>query len=220
MHNLRVTDTKRVPAGLTPERLGFFTDAVFAIAMTLLVIEIPRPENEAEFAVGDGVTKAEAAGNLLRFLSEQSGSFIAYLVAFYVLWNLWRSHHRLFDSIDTASHRLVMTHFPYLLLIGYLPYATTTFGHHSDNPAAAVLFTLVVGALQAVRSALQTQAYAGGLLRSEVDAQKFRRTARSSWLVAGWWGLSLALAWWTPWIILAWAATPVLFSLLDRRTRD
>ncbi len=47
---------ERKPPGQTPERVSFFTDAIFAIAMTLLVIEIPRPE-EMKFSVGHGVSK-------------------------------------------------------------------------------------------------------------------------------------------------------------------
>jgi uncharacterized membrane protein len=67
--------------GHTAERVGFFTDAVFAIAMTLLVIEIPRP-GAADFEVGDGVTKGQAAGKLWHFLVDQRSDFYAYALAF------------------------------------------------------------------------------------------------------------------------------------------
>ena len=76
--------TDRIPDGLTAERVGFFTDAVFAIAMTLLVIEIPRPP-DGEFGVGDVVGKARAAADLGHSLVEQTGSFVAYVLAFYLL---------------------------------------------------------------------------------------------------------------------------------------
>ena len=64
-----------MPGGTT-ERFGFFTDAVFAIAMTLLVIEIPRPQ-EAAFEAGGGVTKAEAVTRLWHYLVAQHNAYYA-----------------------------------------------------------------------------------------------------------------------------------------------
>jgi uncharacterized membrane protein len=75
---------ERKPPGQTPERVSFFTDAIFAIAMTLLVIEIPRPE-EMKFSVGHGVSKAKAFDNLAHFLGGQWDAFYAYFLTFLIL---------------------------------------------------------------------------------------------------------------------------------------
>jgi uncharacterized membrane protein len=207
----------RPPAGLTPERVGFFTDAVFAIAMTLLVIDIPKPEGEPEFSVGDGVSKAEAAGNLLHYLADQTNSFLAYLLAFWVLWITWRGHHTLFDRIGRLSYRLVGWHFPLLLLIGFLPYPTTVFGHHTDNPAAAGLYALSVAALLICRSGAQTQAERDNLLLPHVIRADFHRTTRASWIVALYWLATATLVWFTPWTSLLWFAAPIVGRIANGR---
>ena len=207
---------ERIPAGLTLERAGYFTDAVFAIAMTLLVIEIPRPEDEPEFAVADGVGKAEASRNLIHFLYEQTGSFIAYVLAFFMLWIVWRQHHTLFDRIRRLSPGLVGWHFPLLLLIGFLPYGTTVYGHHTHNPAAAVLYALSDGGLLTCRSAVQSRAFRDGLLRDDVDVALFRWDARISWIVTVYWLATIVLCWWTPWVVIAWFATPVLAWVINQ----
>jgi uncharacterized membrane protein len=211
-----VTDDQRIAPGLTTERVGFFTDAVFAIAMTLLVIEIPRPEGE-EFEVGDGISKAEAAGNLLHFFGGEIGSLVAYLLAFLMLWITWRQHHQLFDRIGRLSPRMVTWHFPFLLLIGFLPFPTTIFGNHTSNPTAALLFTAAVAALRIAWSGLQSQALRDSVLRSHVNVAEVRASARTAWVVSFYWVATAVLAWWTPWIIVAWSFSPILGEILRNR---
>jgi uncharacterized membrane protein len=198
--------------GHTPERVGFFTDAIFAIAMTLLVIEIPRPD-EADFEVGNGVTKAQAVARLWHYLVAQHSAYYAYLLAFFMIWIVWRQHHALFDQIRRLSPAMIGLHFPLLLLAAFLPYATTVMGHYPDNPLAALLLGLVVGALLAARSALQSRAARDGVLRPEVDLRRYQADAAVSWIVTAYWAATLLLVWWTPWVEIPWFLTPAVGAI-------
>ena len=208
---------KPIPPGLTPERAGFFTDAVFAIAMTLLVIEIPRPEGTEEFDVSDGLDKAGAAGNLLHFLGGEIGSFVAYLLAFQILWGLWRQHHELIDQIRLLSPAMIGWHYPFLLLVGFLPFPTTVYGNHTSNPVAALLFTCTVGALMVCRTAMRARVLKDDLLLKEIPAATVRARQRTGWIISWYWLATAVLAWWTPWIIIAWTVSPFLSGFLHRR---
>ena len=195
--------------GSTAERFGFFTDAVFAIAMTLLAIEIPRPQ-ETDLDVGAGVTKAEAVTRLWHYLVAQHNAYYAYLLAFFMLWIVWRQHHALFDQIGRVSPAMIGLHFPLLLVAAFLPYATTVMGHYPGNPLAALLLGLVVGTLLAVRSALQSRAASDGVLQPRVDLRRYQADAAVSWIVTGYWAGTLLLVWWTPWVEIPWFLTPAI----------
>ncbi|WP_214410113.1 TMEM175 family protein [Sphaerisporangium fuscum] len=215
-----MTHEAPVPAGFTPERVGFFTDAVFAIAMTLLVIEIPRPpETDKGFDVGDGVGKLDAALNLWRFVADQSGAFVAYLLAFFVLWIVWRAHHTVFDRIGRLSPAVVGWHFPLLLLIGFLPYPTTVLGHHSGNPFAALLYAVTVAALLLCRSVILTAVGRDGLLLPHVDVGEHDTEATLSWVVTAYWVVTIAFVWWVPYTMILWGLTAPFASVARRFVR-
>jgi uncharacterized membrane protein len=205
--------TERKPPGQTPERISFFTDAIFAIAMTLLVIDIPRPEG-MNFSVGDGHTKTEAFDQLARFLGHQWDAFYAYFLTFLILWIVWRQHHRMFDQFGRVTPRMVGWHFPLLLFAAFLPYASTTYGHYADNPMAALLYGLVVAVVLFSRSAIQTEALRGDVLIDAADREDYRAEIRVSWITTGYWVLTLALVWWTPWAGIPWFFTSTIASLV------
>lgn len=189
--------------GRSAERVGFFTDAVVAIAMTLLVVEIPRPEGP-EFAVGGGVGKAEAASSLWHFLATQSHAFFAYLLAVVMLWSVWRQHHTLVDSIEWLSTSAVRWHLPLLLLVGFLPYPTAVMGHYPNNPLALGLFGVTYACLLLSRAMLLSRAYRQDALKPGVALAHARHQVAIAWVTTGYWSLTLLLVWWPSWIRVAW----------------
>ena len=64
----------------------------------------------------------------------------------------------LLDEVSRLSGPMIGWHFPLLLMAAFLPYATTVMGHYPDNPLAALLLGLVIGALLVCRSAIESRA--------------------------------------------------------------
>src|SRR6202042_673747 len=111
-------------------------------------------------------------------------------------WIVWREHHGLLDQVGQVSGPIIGLHFPLLLLAAFLPYATTVMGHFHDNPMAALLLWAVVWGLLLSRSVLQTMASRDHVLLPDVDQVRYRENLFASWVVVGYWTLTLALVWW------------------------
>jgi len=96
------------------ERIAFFSDAVFAIAITLLVIEIHAPVFTAETSIAD------AYGQFLHLIPE----FISVIISFALIAMNWRRHFKLFGVLNNFDARLVTLNFLWLSAIIFLPFST------------------------------------------------------------------------------------------------
>jgi uncharacterized membrane protein len=121
----------RVERKKSPERLVFFTDAVVAIALTLLVLPLTDlvPELVAEHAPAvEAVT-----GNWSKIIS--------FLLSFAVIGRFWLVHHRIFEHVRAYSGPLLVTNFCWLLTIAILPFPTELIGAYRSE-RFTVLFYL------------------------------------------------------------------------------
>lgn len=119
------------------DRIVFFSDAVFAIAMTLLVLAIPVPD--------EGMQVGEAlAGN--------SGRFFAFALSFWVIALFWFMHFRLFRLEPLYDQRLVLINTGLLFCIAFLPYPTAVLGNAETDLTATLFYagSLTVSALMSV----------------------------------------------------------------------
>jgi uncharacterized membrane protein len=96
------------------ERIILFSDAVFAIAITLLVIEIKIPHFE------HGATQQE----LIEGLLEKLPDFIALIISFAVIGQFWTNHHRLFGYIQDYTPGLLWLNLLLLFWIVLMPFST------------------------------------------------------------------------------------------------
>ncbi len=110
------------------ERLIFLSDGVFAIAMTLLVVELAVPQISTPSA-GD-----ELGPQLLALYPK----YLSYAISFVVIASYWTSHQRIFSYIVRADGRLVWLNILLLLCIAFQPFPTSVLGTYGTT--AAVTF--------------------------------------------------------------------------------
>src|SRR5690349_7248477 len=95
-------------------RLEAFSDGVFAIAITLLILEIKVPTPAV----------SQAAGGLWAALVAQWPSFASYVISFVTIGIMWINHHAMFQYIRRTDRTLLLLHIVFLLLVSFVPYPT------------------------------------------------------------------------------------------------
>lgn len=125
------------------DRLVAFTDAVVAIAITLLVLPLVESAREAH------------PGPVVQFLRTNASSLFTFTLSFVVIAGFWRRQHRLFESVNGYSPALIWATMLWLFGIVFLPLPTQLLGGAVDDDRGAhalyigtLLLTTVAGLLQ------------------------------------------------------------------------
>lgn len=115
-------------------RIEAFSDGVFAIAMTLLIIEVAVPEHDRAATLGH---------ELLRLWP----SYLGYLTSFLTIGVMWVNHHVLFTYIHSSDRMLLFLNTSLLLLIAFVPFPTAVLAQFIRTDGArpaAVLYGSVL----------------------------------------------------------------------------
>ena len=114
---------------MTTNRLEAFSDVVFAVAITLLVLEIDVPGGE----------------NLWHELKEQWPSFAAFAVSFWVIGIIWVNHHGVIDHLRRADRGVLYLNLLVLMTVVFIPFSTELFAVHlksgADEKVAALVYS-------------------------------------------------------------------------------
>lgn len=160
---------------LQHERLLFFSDAVFAIAITLLIVEIRLPR--ADPRGGD----AAVVDAFLVLIPH----YIGFLISFFVIGRFWIGHHRIFGLLKDHDDRLIWRNLLFLLTIAIMPFPTSVISEYGGSPVAVIFYAgwlTLAGLLNRyiIAYILKTPA----LLAAPLSAAK-RREFRSGWIPIG-----------------------------------
>lgn len=158
-------------AGGQLERLAFFSDAVFAIAITLLVIEVRMPE-----------LHAPTEESIRHALVELIPKYIGFIVSFFVIGRFWLGHHRLFGLLARTDDRMIIANLILLLGIAFIPFPTAVFSDYPGAQTAGLFYAgwLVVAGLFNRR--LVKVAVRDHLLADDHDAGLRKHLLRGTWL--------------------------------------
>ncbi len=131
------------------DRILFFSDAVMAIAITLLVIDLRLP----------GLVGESSEEGLSRTLLRLWPNYLGYLLSFFVIGNYWLSHHRLFRPVRRYDDRLCLLNLVFLFFIALLPFSTRLIGLYPRSRTAVLVYSLNVFPLAIISYALTRHIY-------------------------------------------------------------
>jgi TMEM175 potassium channel family protein len=184
-------------------RLETFSDGVFAIAVTLLALQLHPPD----------LAGATTAGAVLHALGRQLRPFGFYILAFLVTGRLWSEHHQLLDPVDTHGRRLPRVNLWFLLTVSLLPYWVNVMATYPNNSGAAGLFILWLGVAQfafALLCLLVLQELAAEPAVDELVMPRIIRATIAGALLAALGALLIAQAEVPDAVIIAWLAVLVI----------
>jgi uncharacterized membrane protein len=183
---------------ISVERLTFFSDAVVAIAITLLALELHVPA---------AITNGDFWHDALDHVDE----YVGFLISFAVIGSHWFAHHRLFGYVTSLGGWLSRWNMLWLLMIVLTPFATRVL---VQNGALAARFTVyaLVQAFAAIFLILAVyEMDRHHLVRDGTPPELFARAYRRMSVVAGLFLVSVPLAYVVGrWAYLCWVAIPVV----------
>ncbi len=159
--------------GKSTDRLQFFSDAVFAIAMTLLVIDIAVP------TVSLSVSDAKLDRELWAAIGAEWPHFLAYGISFAVIGVNWVGHHRKFAVTRAYDGGLITRNLVLLFFIAFVPYPTSLISEYGPSIPAIVFYASVVAILSLLQFWLWSYSYHRGFLDEKVDLGMYRYVRRN-----------------------------------------
>ena len=181
------TGTIREPTWGTG-RLEAFSDGVFAIAITLLVLDIKVPPMEN--IAGDG--------DLLIALGEQWPKYFAYALSFLTVLIMWAGHHNLVSYVERTNWTFFLLNGLYLMGVALLPFPTALLseyiGHPGGDTALAVYSATFIGISLLFNALLRYAAAGDGLLDPSADPRELRHLRRRNLVGPVFYVLALLLA--------------------------
>lgn len=161
----RTGDSKLYPRGSEEfTRVLTFSDGLFAIAMTLLVVGITVPVLQQ----GDSVSElADALNDLI-------GNLVSFFISFAVIGRYWVAHHQFFARLKAVDPGMVGINLVYLAFIAFLPFPTALLGNYFDNPLAVTIYAVSVAAVSGFEVVEYRHAHRRGLMRERLPEDVYR----------------------------------------------
>lgn len=150
--------------GLAFDRVAVFTDGVYAIALTLIVVGIGVPTLRD---AGDATELWTALGDHLR-------EFLSFLIGLGVIGYYWTSHHESFHDLAAVDRRYVSWTVAYLGAVAFLPYPIRLVGSYGDNPVAWAVLAANLALVSSLEAVMFAHTWRADLRREPLSAAGYR----------------------------------------------
>jgi TMEM175 potassium channel family protein len=174
-------------------RIVAFSDGVFAIAITLLVLNLT-------------IEKGLSGSGLTEELLNNWDNLVAYAISFAVIGRFWLVHHRFFGEVRAFDGRLLALNLVYLAWIVLIPFSSQVLGDYGGQKASIVVYSVNLAAVVLVGLWMSVDARRRGL--TTIDDETHRESRIRSSYIAGIFLLSIPLGFLAP------RAAPYLWLLL------
>ncbi|MBS1883397.1 MAG: DUF1211 domain-containing protein [Actinobacteria bacterium] len=164
------TAKKREEHEVEFSRIVAFSDGVFSIAITLLVLDLKLPRDLAN----DEIWHA---------LGAQHEQFLAYAISFAVIARFWFVHHSFFSEVKAFDSRLIGLNMLYLAFIVLIPFSSQVLGEYGGTLPAVVVYSANLSAVVLVGQWMAWDARHSGLAKA--DLQTKRESFVRSMFIAG-----------------------------------
>jgi uncharacterized membrane protein len=197
-------------SGKSLDRLAAFSDGVFAIAMTLLVLNLTVP------TLSGSAEKVDE--ELWQTLQDQWPELLSYALSFAVIGRYWLVHHRMFRLVRRADSALMALNLLLLAFIALIPWPTEMLGRYGDTTTAVVAYSVVMVGTGLSSALLGWHIQRAGLLDERVTDSYRRASAIRSMMIPLGFALGIPVAFVDPIAgMYTWWIGIVAMSLLARR---
>ncbi len=151
-------------------RIETLVDGIFAIAMTILVLELKVPD----------LTDRRSVDELMTALGQHAPVIAAYFFSFGILAAFWLWHHRLAEKIRATDRYLLTCIVGFLSLVCFFPFAAALLGRYPTNVGALMIYLSVTGLIVFIQTMYFKLAVVRGLLLESVSQQTVLETHTSN----------------------------------------
>jgi uncharacterized membrane protein len=192
---------------VSTSRLEAFSDGVFAVAITLLVLQFIGPEVQS--------------GGLLRALLAQWPQLVTYVASFLTVGVLWVNHHTIFRGLHSIDRTIQFINLALLLAVVLVPYPTELLGRYltssQDGPVAAAFYGLVMTVMAVAYQALVAWALTHpNLLRPQVNVRRVRSVIPRFGLGLVVYAMSIPLAFVSAWLVVVLFAAIAIYYAFNQ----
>ena len=207
MHPVKSITRTNKREHLAFERILFFSDAVFAISITLLILDIKVPSIHQEFS----------EQQLSYSLFQMTPKFIGFFISFFLIGQTWIEHHRLCNFLEEYNSGLLWRNLWLLLFVVFLPFATALLSEYYGSRIAIGIYACSLAGLGFAKASFWHHAIKNHLLAKDIEPAQAVRISRRVWATPMTsFAVVLAAVAGIPYSYCGFALIPVVALVLDR----